>query len=191
MIREHQTNAEGSLADEIRPLVERLFKDLERLSYYKILGVGQGASPSAIQQAFYRRAVQLHPDRHHGLEDEVLKSKISKIYKRISEGYRVLSSTRTRRLYDRGLRRGELRLGQHAPSDQAEAPTPRSSSDTPNQEVQAVITQTTAYLKERSFDQAIQLLENALSSFPDSPRLQSKIKDARRLKRLWEGEPHS
>ncbi len=184
MVQEKE--AQKSLAEEIRPLVERLYSELDRLSYYKILGVGRGASTTAIQNAFYRRAVHLHPDRHHGLEDASLKEKISKVYKRVSEGYKVLSSERSRRLYDRGLRRGDVRL-HHNEDPEKQEEKQNFSKNSMNTEIDALMQKASDLLKERSFAQAVVFLEAALQSHPDSSRLQHKLKDAIRLNKLWQG----
>ncbi|MCD6497917.1 MAG: J domain-containing protein [Deltaproteobacteria bacterium] len=106
------TMDQTNLANQVRPLVERLHRDLDRLSYYQLLSVGRTASTTAIQQAFYRRAVLLHPDRHFRLDDAELKAKINTVYKRISEAYRVLSTPPLRTLYDSRLLQGQLRLQQ-------------------------------------------------------------------------------
>lgn len=181
-----EKESQNSLAEEIRPLVERLYSELDRLSYYKILGVGRGASTSAIQKAFYRRAVQLHPDRHHGLEDAYLKEKISRVYKRISEGYRVLCTERSRRVYDRGLRRGDIRM-HHSEHPEESEEKPDSSNKPINTEVDALMQKASDLLKDRCFDQAVVFLKTAVESHPESSRLQRKLKDAIRLKKLWQG----
>lgn len=181
------------LAAEVRPLVERLHADLDSLSYYQLLGVGRDASAQAIQQAFYRRAVQLHPDRHFNLTDSDLKVRIREVYKRIAEGYRVLSAPPLRRTYDAGLRRGEVRIRQRAfdqePAESQPAASGRSSPipqiyDTSAKELYE---EASAKLKEHEFAAAIELLQKALNLEPDSDMIARRLEDARRLQRLWEG----
>jgi curved DNA-binding protein CbpA len=176
------------LAEGIRPLVERLHAELDQLSYYKLLGVGRGASRTAIQQAFYRRAVQLHPDRHFRLEDAQLKEKIVAVYKRIAEGYRVLSSESHRRKYDRELRRGQLRVRKDA-YDLPAATTAKHSGPQKvpigDQKADSLYGEAIEKLRNREFDIALDLLERARRLCPESPRIQRKIDDANRLKRLW------
>ncbi len=62
--------------------------------YYQILGVSQGASPDDVRQAFRRRAMDLHPDRHdagpNGQED----------FRRLCEAYEVLRDPKRRMAYD-------------------------------------------------------------------------------------------
>lgn len=201
----HPGDDSQRLAAEVRPLVERLHADLDTLSYYQFLGVGRDASAQAIQQAFYRRAVQLHPDRHFKLQDPELKGKIREVYKRIAEGYRVLSSPSLRRIYDTGLRRGEVRIKQRAfdpaapdgsPTGSAAAQTsqgttqtrtdaPSSSGEIHDASAKELFDQASAKLKERDFGRAVELLEQALRLEPDSDVIARRLVDARRLKRLW------
>jgi len=97
-------------AEAVRTLVEQLFENLERVSYYTILGVSRTAAGVEIQEAFYQRAENLHPDRFYSLSDLELRNKIYEVYKRVAEAYRVLGTPQTRRDYDEGLRRGQVRL---------------------------------------------------------------------------------
>ena len=84
--------------------------DLERYSYYELLNLTPEASFDDIQQSFHRMALAMHPDRHSTNPDKDLKKKLHVIYKRVTEGYRVLSDTESRREYEMSLEKGELRL---------------------------------------------------------------------------------
>ncbi len=61
------------------------------MDYYKILGVGKGASEEEVKKAFRRLAHKYHPDKGG---DE-------KKFKEINEAYQVLSSKEKRAQYDR------------------------------------------------------------------------------------------
>jgi curved DNA-binding protein CbpA len=183
------SNNQSPLAEEIRPLVDKLSNELEQLSYYKLLGVGRGASMTAIQQAFYRRAVQLHPDRHFRLQDKDLKAKITAVYKRIAEGYRVLSSPMLRKKYDRGLRRGENRVrpdAYDAPSEHTPSkPSPPTPSPINDDQASVLFSQAQEQIQAHKFAEAETLLKKALALCPDSAKIKRKLEDATRLKRLW------
>jgi curved DNA-binding protein CbpA len=97
-------------AEEVRALVEELFAGLDRLPYCTILGVARDATAVAIQEAFYRRAEKLHPDRFYNLSDLELRNQIYEVYKRVAEAYRVLNDPAARKEYDEGLARGQVRL---------------------------------------------------------------------------------
>ena len=97
-------------ADPFKTRIEQIFADLDRYSYYELLNLTPQASPDEIRDAFHRMALSMHPDRFHTHPDPELRTKLYAIYKRITEGYKVLSESRDRREYDQGLARGELRL---------------------------------------------------------------------------------
>lgn len=87
-----------------------LSEQLERLDYYAILGAARDATADAIREAFHRFALRFHPDQHVG--DEASQERAARIFKRGSEGYRVLLDPAMRARYDAGLARGEVRLTQ-------------------------------------------------------------------------------
>jgi len=97
-------------AEEVRPLVEELFTHLDDGSYYVFLGITPRARPDHIQEAFYRRAEKLHPDRFYNLSDLELRNQIYEVYKRVAEAYRVLENPVARKEYDEGLAQGRFRL---------------------------------------------------------------------------------
>lgn len=103
----------GVLPPELAREVDGLWDQLEKLTYYELLGVPSGADRASVQQAFHERSLRLHPDRHARLRASHPHAweKINAVYKRISEAYKALANPATRRSYDLGLRkRGALRL---------------------------------------------------------------------------------
>ena len=97
-------------AEEVRPLVDELFSHLADGTYYLFLGITPRATPSHIQEAFYRRAEKLHPDRFYNLSDLELRNKIYEVYKRVAEAYRVLENPAARKAYDEGVAQGRNRM---------------------------------------------------------------------------------
>ncbi len=59
--------------------------------YYKILGIGKGASKDEIKKAFYKLAHKYHPDKKEGNESK---------FKEMNEAYQVLSDDSKRSKYD-------------------------------------------------------------------------------------------
>jgi curved DNA-binding protein CbpA len=97
-------------ADPFKERIEQIYRDLERYTYYELLNLPPGAPPDEIRAAFHRMALTVHPDRFHQAEDTELRGKIYTIYKRMTEGYRVLMEPRDRKAYDEGLTHGRFRL---------------------------------------------------------------------------------
>jgi molecular chaperone DnaJ len=67
-----------------------------RPDYYKILGVGKGASDEEIKKAYRKLARKYHPDRNPG--DKQAEER----FKEISQAHDVLSDADKRKAYDRG-----------------------------------------------------------------------------------------
>src|SRR5947209_15451704 len=68
----------------------------DRPDYYKVLGVGKGASEEEIKKAYRKLARQYHPDRNPG------DKKAEERFKEISQAHDVLSDAEKRKAYDRG-----------------------------------------------------------------------------------------
>jgi len=99
----------------------RLFwQSLETKSYYEILGAAPDADADAIQVAFHSFSRVYHPDEHVESSPDAMEI-AADIFKRAVEAYRCLSQPLTRERYDRGLKRGRLRLD---PAQAATAPPP-------------------------------------------------------------------
>ena len=95
--------------DQFRTRIEQIHRDLDTYTYYGLLNLPAEASVDQIRQMFHRMALSMHPDRHRGQDDE-LKEMLYAIYKRISEGYRILTDPDLRQEYHACLQRGERRL---------------------------------------------------------------------------------
>jgi DnaJ-class molecular chaperone len=96
--------------EQFKARIEQIYGDLDRYSYYELLNLTPGAAPDQIRGAFHRMALSVHPDRFQSHEDLELRKKIYTIYKRMTEGYRVLMEPAERRSYDAGLEQGRMRL---------------------------------------------------------------------------------
>jgi len=101
---------------------------LDRLDYYRLLGVERDARIPEIKRAFFGIAARFHPDRNRNAEPEV-GAAIYDIFKRLNEAYRVLCNHEKRKVYEAVLARGKLRLS----TEDQRAATPK----TPEQTIQS------------------------------------------------------
>ena len=65
---------------------------------YEILGCDRNATGNQIKKAYHRKALQLHPDRHHGKSED--KKLITQKFQMISVVYSVLNDSEKRSVYD-------------------------------------------------------------------------------------------
>jgi hypothetical protein len=72
---------------------------LDSQDYFQVLQLPTTASPAEIKKSFYRDSRIFHPDRIFHLQDEVVKTNIGSIYKRITEAYYVLRDDAKRKKY--------------------------------------------------------------------------------------------
>ena len=105
--------------------VLKIFRALDRLDYYRLLGVKHDAAIPAIKKAYYAIAKKFHPDRNRGADPTVTRA-LYAIYKRINEAYKALIDGDRRKFYDKLLAKGQVRIDQ----DIHHAMIPRNPGDT-------------------------------------------------------------
>jgi DnaJ-class molecular chaperone len=64
--------------------------------YYDLLGVNKSSSAQEIKNAYRKKALEWHPDRHQGADKEEAEKK----FKEINEAYQVLSDSNKKSAYD-------------------------------------------------------------------------------------------
>jgi DnaJ-class molecular chaperone len=99
---------------------------LDELDYYALLGVAPEAGVAEIRSGFHAFARRYHPDRFAG--DAARAAEATRIYRRGTEAYRVLSHPEQRRCYDEQRKQGKLRMDPQVassvrPSGRSGAPT--------------------------------------------------------------------
>jgi hypothetical protein len=85
-----EAKKEAKSDEEIRTPKEKI-KDME---YYNVLGVEHDATAAQIKKAYYKLALELHPDKNPN--NSLAESK----FKLVSEAYQTLSDPETRKKYD-------------------------------------------------------------------------------------------
>lgn len=94
--------------------VERASGALDKVDYYRLLNISSAADDETIRAAYYKYAASLHPDVH-GLDiAPEYRRKLTAVFSRVAEAYKVLSSAELRERYDRELGKGKLRLSMGA-----------------------------------------------------------------------------
>ena len=66
-----------------------------KTSYYELLGVERHATDDEIKKAYRRKALELHPDRNYGAEENA-----TRIFSEVQAAYEVLSDPQERAWYD-------------------------------------------------------------------------------------------
>ncbi|KAG0516749.1 hypothetical protein BDA96_09G030200 [Sorghum bicolor] len=84
------------------------------LDYYKVLGVGRGATEEELKKAYRRLAMKYHPDKNPSPQADTL-------FKQVSEAYDVLSDPQKRAIYDQYGEEG-LKAGVPPPSASTHGP---------------------------------------------------------------------
>jgi curved DNA-binding protein CbpA len=105
--------------------VMKIHAVLDRLDYYRLLGLERTARLPDIKKAFYSIAEKFHPDRNRDAAKDV-QAAIYEIFKRLNEAYRILCDTQRRAQYDATLAQGKVRLEQ----DGRKTTVPKSPEDT-------------------------------------------------------------
>jgi len=89
-----------------RAVILAWLKVLDDLTYYALLSVPDDASHDDLKRAFHVFADTFHPDAHSGRPDDEREA-IGRIFRRGTEGYRVLEDPALRTGYDASLAQGE------------------------------------------------------------------------------------
>jgi curved DNA-binding protein CbpA len=149
---------------------------LDRLDYYTLLRVAEDAPADAIREAFHGFALRYHPDRF-AAAPAAQRERAAQIYRRGAEGYRVLMNPASRRAYDEGLRRGELRM---KPEQQRrrESPSPRSGRLTVRSpRARPFATKALQAFRKGDYKAAKLNLKMALQHEPDNALLKARLAD--------------
>jgi len=91
--REAQLVGAGRSDERSRQIRQRSKRKVKDMSYYNLLKVTTDSSPSDIKRAFYKEALQTHPDKNPD-------STSSERFQELSKAYQILTNEETRNAYD-------------------------------------------------------------------------------------------
>ena len=77
---------------------------LDQLTHYQLFGVDPSVEKKAIKRAYFEIVNVFHPDRYFGKNVGSFKTKLEKVFSRLTESYDVLSRPASRAEYDNYLR---------------------------------------------------------------------------------------
>lgn len=84
-------------------------KKAKKKDYYKILGVSKTATDKEIKAAYRTLAMQWHPDKNSGSEEERVHAE--RKFKDVSEAYTILSDKKKRQQFDMGASAEDIDSG--------------------------------------------------------------------------------
>lgn len=150
---------------------------LDQLDYYTLLGLEPTATVDEVRKAFRKFARRYHPDRFVGAARDKIE-RATRIYRRGSEAWQVLTDPEARRAYDRALGTGALRISLDAVDRaRAESAAPRPSSPPPfrTPTARAFHDQARALARSGDLRAAWRSLKSALEAEPDNKLLQKRL----------------
>ncbi len=153
----------------IEQFVERAYAALDQTDYYRVLGMSSAATEHEIRDAYYKLAARLHPDIHGEGVDEVFRQRLTTVYSRVVEAYRVLSDPQRRREYDKTLAAGSMRM---APGTKVKPRAEEGLADAHAQKFYLLARQAMDSGDARG---AVMNLRIALSTEPESPILRAAL----------------
>lgn len=90
----------SQLGGRLTRRVLALYRLLDSVDYYQLLGVAPGVDNDELQLAFHALALEYHPDRFYPLADGFIKERITALFTRMCEAYSVLAKRELRAHYD-------------------------------------------------------------------------------------------
>jgi DnaJ-class molecular chaperone len=156
----------------IEQFVERAYAAMDQTDYYRVLGMSSAASEAEIRDAYYKLAARLHPDVHGEEVDEAFRQRLTTVFSRVVEAYRVLSDPVRRREYDRTLASGSMRMTPGAKVKAQPRTTGEGVHDAHARKFYQLAQQAMETGDARA---AVMNLRIALSTEPDSPILRAAL----------------
>lgn len=75
---------------------------IDELDYFQILKVKQDCTLQELKSAYFRESREYHPDKYYN-EPPELSKKVTTIFKRITEAYKIINDPETREIYTKSI----------------------------------------------------------------------------------------
>lgn len=154
----------------IEEFVEGAYAALEQTDYYRVLGMSSASTERDIRDAYYKLAARLHPDIHGEDLEPHFRQRLTTVFSRLVEAYRVLCDPVRRQEYDQALARGDMRMA--AGPTRPKSRTEEGPTDAHARKFWLLARQAMDAGDSRA---AIMNLRIALSTEPDSPVLRAAL----------------
>jgi CheY-like chemotaxis protein/curved DNA-binding protein CbpA len=144
---------------------EALARELESLAdadYFKLLGVARDATIETIHGAFKMQVKRLHPDKLTKLPKDAQELGV-KVYRRLVDGFRVVTSPEQREQYLIELKKAELTGTHKVPAAVASAAEAALAKDNANQRLDAIMERAIGLVQGERYSAAVSMLHNALT----------------------------
>jgi DnaJ-class molecular chaperone len=143
--------------------------------YYALLGLTRTATVDEIRSAFHRFAREHHPDNFIGSQEEAERHTLR--YQHASEAYRVLLDPTKRKLYDEGLRKGEVRYDENRARERRFTLQPAGGVMVRSSKARMFFTRAHRAMTTGDWAQAKLNLQLALQNEPDNEELKAKLEE--------------
>jgi len=170
------TDTPEQVRARIASFVDRAFANLEQVDYYRVLGVSSASTAEQVREAYYRLAAYLHPDMHGVDIDPAYHARLTKVFSRAVEAYKVLSDSEKRATYDAGLAGGRMRLRTGTTMQ-----PPRREDAIANAKARRFFELSQAALRDEDIRSAKTNLKLALSMEPDSDVIKEELEKIEKL----------
>jgi len=147
--------AHDAALETLRREVLALHERLASLTLWEVLGVAREADPGEVRRAYLRAAKRLHPDRLAQLGLVDLKTAANEVFAEIARAHEVLSDPERRRNYEENL------------VDESVADADRLA------EAEAAFRRGDMLLRAGNFRGALELLERAVTLWPEESEYQA------------------
>ncbi len=144
--------------------INRIFEDLEHLSYYELLDLPMDAGFGAIKRAYYDRARRFHPDRHFQAGSAELKYRLTEVFQAVNLAYTTLYDPESRRRYDAALKKAR-------PAPQPDSSKSADSEETARKAFEAGVRE----FKKGNYWGAADFLRHACRTAPETAKYWSNL----------------